>query len=784
MKQIFIESSDAIQLITKGVEKHGGGITGLSEFVEQSSSKVIGLCSEKLCNIDCLNWPIDYLDVFCVILAILFLLSIWKPWFKIGLFHHLKIPASLVWLLGVAIYMVGFNEHGSAESWIALTLRSCLSSMEMFVSHSDLIEVRKELHGNATYMAIFSLTHFCAVVISAIFILRLFGFRAVSWIKVVWSYCKSLIPFGSSSCNYYIMFGINANTMALAKSITEKQRHRIIFINLPDKGHSHASTRFSFSHFFHSDSNGVDKYIEDIEKMGALLFNSSRSFDNVDLSFGKSDVFKVFRALEFSWIGRAALQKMLRKTAMRNGGKVEYFFLSENEYDNLIAVTTLQRLQKEPLDDENAFNCYCHARKNRDNSALLNGGTLAFKVHIIDTSNLAMLELKTNSEYHPVNFVDKGDAPGTVASAFTGMVIGFGETGRDAFRFLYEFSSFTKDDEGNPSVKKIHIVDKDIEGLKADFLNEAPVLRHKSEVDWWKVKSTHSEGFWERLKEVIQELNYVVITVRSDEEAVGIATSIFEYAYRYRNNLNKFKIFVRLRNSIQEDFLRTHREYFNVIIPFGSNKTAFSYEVINNDILEKKAKRFFYRYEKLVNGKPHSSGDAKKEEECAAKAWKDRRAGYLNESDIMVRKESEIKIWYQEEQDKSNAWHIYTKVALAKDDITSELLLLDSSKRLLNNLSDCEHLRWNAKMELLGFESAIDKDIQKVEVNCREGEKIKRPWKNFRLRKHECMVDCKTLHTNPILSSTIPYDKSTVELSFMIVEDEKNINDNLKIEKL
>ena len=40
------------------------------------------------------------------------------------------------------------------------------------------------------------------------------------------------------------------------------------------------------------------------------------------------------------------------------------------------------------------------------------------------------------------------------------------------------------------------------------------------------------------------------------------------------------------------------------------------------------------------------------------------------ETDGLKRKESEIKVWYQEEQDRSNAWHVYTKVALAKDGIT------------------------------------------------------------------------------------------------------------------
>lgn len=64
-------------------------------------------------------------------------------------------------------------------------------------------------------------------------------------------------------------------------------------------------------------------------------------------------------------------------------------------------------------------------------------------------------------------------------------------------------------------------------------------------------------------------------SVKDDEEAVDIATSIFEYAYRYRENLNRFKIFVRLRKSMREDFLCMHKEFFDIIIPFGSVKRHF-----------------------------------------------------------------------------------------------------------------------------------------------------------------------------------------------------------------
>lgn len=763
MKQIVVNPSDTIQVFTGHSEENE--VHSLSSHIAECFSKCIDSCSQRILES---NW-LDGVNIVIALLAILFAVSICKPKVKVMLFRHLKIQAFLIWVCGVILYMVGFNEHGSAASNVALLLRSSLSSMEMFVSHSDLIEVNEKFHGNPTYMALFALTHFCAVAISAIFILRLFGFRLVLWVKVMKAYICSWLPL---NCNYYVMFGVNSNTLMLANSIHKKrkeEKQRIIFINMPEKGHSHAATRFSFSHFFHSDSNGIDKYLEDIEMMGALLFNSSRSFDNPILKHSIDDVFKVFQALDFSWIVRMPLQNLLRNSATRknkkfNGSKVEFFFLSDEEKDNLIAVTVLQKIQKKQIDYKNfSFNCYCHARKSQNNAAMLNEGALAFKVHIIDTSNLAVLDLKRDNRFHPVNFVEKDTNTGTVKSAFTGMVIGFGETGRDAFRFLYEFSSFTKDNQGNPSAKKIHVIDKDIDDLKAEFLEEAPALKNNSEIEWWNVKSTHSAGYWDKLKSVIQELNYIVISVKDDEEAVGIATSIFEYAYRYRDNLNRFKIFVRLRNSMREDFLRKHKEFFNVIVPFGSVMDAFSYETINKDVLEKAAKRFKYRYD-ILYGAKFDAIENGNEEEYADEAWLKRRKVYLEETDAVKRKESEIKIWYQEEQDRSNVWHIYTKIALVNEDVTPKSLQLDSNKQLLQNLSDCEHLRWNAKMELLGFEPATSEDIKKEEEKSKD--KQRDPWRSLKLRRHECIVDCQTLHFNPVLAKTIPYDESAVKLSF------------------
>ena len=70
----------------------------------------------------------------------------------------------------------------------------------------------------------------------------------------------------------------------------------------------------------------------------------------------------------------------------------------------------------------------------------------------------------------------------------------------------------------------------------------------------------------------------------------------------------------------------------------------------------------------------------------------------------------------------------------------------------------------------------MESKIQPYINLCNEGEykkaeekskdKQRNTWKSFKLRRHECIVDCQTLHSNPVLVKTIPYDEATVKLSF------------------
>ena len=650
--------------------------------------------------------------VSLILILVIALILVKNPIIKRVFIKHIKYCAIAIWISGFLLYAIGFNDGGSANP-LTLCLRAALSSLEMFVSHSDLIEVKHVCHGSTAYMMWFSITHFLAVITSAIVIIRILGLRIISKISLL---LHRVFPFFHK--NLFVFWGVNKNSIITAKSIKGREDICILFVNLPEEQHVHSS-RFSFSHFFHTSSEGVERYVEDIEDMGALLVNANKPF--IKETIKNENIFKA--------LGINNADKLVIKALKTTGKKVEYFFLSDKEEDNLSAIVALKSVNNNTNNIER-FKCYCHARKNSFNSALLSCEGLRNNIYLIDSSSLSILPLKENVDNHPISFVDKNTEEGYVTSDFTAMVIGFGEAGRDAFRFLYEFASFPCDKDGTESSKTIHIVDKKLENLMGDFLNDAPALKNKSsEIQWWNNTSTHSECFWDKLKSIINSLNYIVITVGNDEEAQDLAVDLFEYAYRYRKDTNKFKIYVRLRDNDKHSCLRELES--SCIIPFGENRKTFSYETISVDAVEDGAMEFYCAYEN-------------RDQQYKYELWRKRR-------EQSIGKQGLIKTYYQEEQDISNYRHIMTKRCLAGlseyESGETACARLTVGNPLFTNLSRCEHLRWNAKMELLGFtyDDKQEKDMQR--------------------RKHRCLIECKKLETGPD-KKTIEFDQKVVTLSF------------------
>lgn len=701
------------------------------------------------------DWASSFyiLIAFIVFLSILLLCYPIKKW----IIGHLKVLALVIWGIGVGLYRVGFDDGGCADNMLALYLRASLSAMEMFVSHSDLIEVHQHWHHSGLYMTIFSTVHFCAVLISAVFILRLFGLNFLSWLKLI--YWNMTLIFRKKN-SLAVFWGVNRNALNMAKSLHHipGKKIRILFVNLPDNDHQHEASRFTFSHFFHTANAGIDKYVEEIEEMGAVLLSAGKQFRWSGINCQESR--QLFRDLKVSRLCDTLIDRTLKCYA-----KVDFYFLSEQEQDNLSAIMALKQIcgqSESSLYNQNQlFSCYCHARRNNVNFALINSEGLRHQVHFIDSSSLSVWQLKKTAACHPVNFVKVIPETGTVSSSFTAMVIGFGETGRDAFGFLYEFGSFVAQvspgDDGIDRIiaqkKKIYVVDPNLKTLRAEYLSDRPGLRNDGSVEWWNTL-TEEDSFSGRLEKIINELNCVAITVGDDETAILLAAKICHVAIRYRTVSEKLALFVRIRHKEQKAKMMAVKDYFDRYNPeghlfvylFGCNEEIFSYNTLRRDILETRAMSFFYRYsqetaELWLEGEKLRSEQERLSKSSPHKEWMKRR----KEKNSSVKEH--YTVFYQEEQDRSNAWHILTKRKLAGledgDEVRRHECLSDA--HLIRTIGYGEHLRWNAKMYLMGFEYGDQKMIER--------------------KQHPCLVDCDQLVRNKLQRDTLRYDEAVVRLS-------------------
>lgn len=698
---------------------------------------------------------------------------------------HLLSIAIMVFLCGLFLYVIGFDEGGSEGNAFALFCRASLSSMEMFVSSSDLLEVKKELHHNGLYMTFFSLVHFSAVFVSAVFIVKLLGFKFLSWVELH----RLKRHARKDGVHLYVFWGVNDNAIILAESIKAKaetddrnettagedksgfktSRYKFIFVDLPVTEGETSHGRLTFSHFFNFSYGEANRYIEKIQELDGILLSSGVEINGDRISAVG------LRTDFYQQMGLSNLGKVIKESPAST-----FFLLSQDEKVNLEALSVFEEVvKKERAQSESVYDkvaIYCHARKNQVNMKLeMLGHDL--KVYMVDSSSLAINQLKKEVRHHPVNFVQPDPDRACAQHPFTSMIIGFGETGRDAFRFLYEFSALV-DGNGRQNPRKIYVVDEKLSRLKADFLVKVPAMKDNHDIVWDEAMSTHSPMFWEQLASVVNDLNYVVIAIGDDGEGLALAVDLYEYAYRYRGHMNDFKIYLHVSEKKSVVCLAQIQEYFNkygehpdVIEVFGDKESIFSYDILFADMLEKEAKEFYYQYEHISIDIcfPDKIQEREKRHEelrniTAEELWDKRR------KDLVTLKKV-IEVYSKENQDKANVWHILTKRRLAGaidsngntvEERLKTLQRITTRKEgtldypeaaegqealLLTHLSRCEHLRWNANMELQGF------------VWGAKG-------KDYKRKTHGCIVDCDVLEKNN--AGVIPFDNGVVELSFKI----------------
>ena len=253
------------------------------------------------------------------------------------------------------------------------------------------------------------------------------------------------------------------------------------------------------------------------------------------------------------------------------------------------------------------------------------------------------------------------------------------------------------------------------------------------------------------LGKIVQTINYVVVAIGDDETNMTAAVEILRYVRRYRKNLDDFCIYVRAYEKGTFKHLEDIKDHYNLrlskdgktpvekIVLFGGNEDIYTYELVVRDQYEIDGQEYYEAYRSLQIDPDNDDG-----------SWTERRYKILRPNEKSTKWERMSKIRRKESQDRSNAIHAKTKITLLKKTVGEENAkdyalralkkregrqstisypnLNYSENTLMLNLAMCEHLRWNAAHEMMGYvnnEDGHECDELRKKHNCLK------PWEEL-----------------------------------------------------
>ena len=721
--------------------------------------------------------------IVIVSLAILFISYLYK---KRGLITpKLSKLFVFVWFLGFCVYDVGMYT-GEPWSLIGNSFMAIIHAFGMFIFESDASAIHAHFHNNTAYMTCFSLVHLVAACISLMFVITHF-------VNLIKSKLKMYFSANQAAENTYIFWGISSASHFLAKSIRKSKdcssKDRIVFVRTNDENKSTSFIEKIEQYFFSQPKSDEDTTLYDIR--GCLTTSSYVDLRQITREeLGDSpDI-----------LGYVLNLKLLKRIIKpERCGKLHIFFLSDDEKDNIhsVEIFRMDRNIKAFANNGDSVKIYCHARYNSVHRVMEDEGLDSnIEIKIVDSSRISVNEIKQNIEMQPVNFVDiQNDA--TVSSSFNSMVIGFGEVGLDMVRFLYEFGAFVSNKSDNNKVIRsdfqCDVIDSNMTTLVGTFAASAPEIKTNQPIVDNDTTSgdplinlhkmdCRSIDFYKLLKQKIENLNYIVICTYDDELNISMAVRVLRYALRYRKDLNKFHILVRIKNDvddhyhgimyhynrllaaersakeivqkelIHQDSISTSKQILTPISLFGLEKDTYTYDNIISDKLIKKAVVYKSRYDLAINAMKHREGMKENDEYKWEDEYRDLMQLNGDYKGCSPTYTGINRLRRIQSQNIANCLHIHTKQILAQVALGSnkyaeisehkfirkeneiEYHNVDGTKvdnsfqKVFDVLAQTEHLRWNAAHCILGY-------INAGEVGYRNEAKFEhgslKPWQNL-----------------------------------------------------
>ena len=598
-----------------------------------------------------------------------------------------------IFAAGFAIHLILFvkmsqDSARTVTDWLLMTYFSIQYALEMFVAKTIAFKGAASaiLSDNQILFTALLMTYYLAIITSAMVIFHFLSRWAYSR---RWLFRKKNIKSAEDGGNH-IFIGLSKASILLASDIRRQGcSGKIIFIDIPSK-------------------SDAPKGISIWDIISRFIFRTNKN-----------------EAIDADVILKADKRMKGVLPWLRNHDNNVYI-LSDDQDMNIRLAEKLYQLENVPEEAQLRCRIYCHAAKDGISSIYSSVTDIRDRLIFVDSSFLAIESLKTHdsAETYPVSFVKKakdaksGRLLGYVESGFTSAIIGFGETGREALKFLYEFGSFVgKDKEKVPF--QCHIFD-DNAAEEAGELKRKISFPNASEVHFTSCK-VESERFWEGLGKTINEMNYIVVCLGDDQANLKIATEIAEFALRNGRDLkDNFIIAFRQREfSIldKETIEKANRTFGNCLRPFGMMKDIWTQNVISANDITTMAKKFYCSY---------LSATSQAEAETA---WAERLTR-LQSDDYATRNKARRQI----SQDYSNCLHAFTKRALcdARTAAAAEFIqdswndgqhvdkkrCTDEDAAVLEYLAVGEHIRWNASHIILGYRYAEDTSDLKCTHNC------------------------------------------------------------------
>ncbi len=594
----------------------------------------------------------------------------------------LWIPALSIFVLATAFYL-NVYDFAAAKNWFPKLVLAIMAAADLFVfkltssigNLTDFFYLRDGVAASGVenpqvHLIILEGLYICAIWTTSILVIHFVAGRLISrfWL---------LFNSRNRDSRTHVFFGTGRLGIAVARSLPADER--AVFIDIPAK--ETLPGRLSILGMFKGVRPGTmtSDYLRK-ELPDAVLLKARNNVGNCrDGSF-------------FEDLG------LKRLASLAASEKNCIYLLSEDAAENLSALRKMQHVKSQ---------VYYLAK--REGVALRTDLASSPNLHIVDSSFLATRALKCDESLYPVNLVkvakdEDGEPAGYVCSPFNAIICGFGEGGRGALAFLYEFGTFVGRD-GKASPFHCDVVDERMHRLLSGYKASHPAL-DMSRVDFISA-STESEEFRAIMRERIASLNYVFISIGDDGHNVDLAVGTLEAAYRCGRDLSGILIVVKLDHP---EGYRDLLAFFNysyggreTIRVVGDVDRTWTWDNISEEGYMRYARRFQASYSA-------STGDGV--------TWESREESIRGKPGTQLAHRMELR--RKTEQDFANYYHVKVKAALCpryfweRQETAYDIPVKYEGKHytgtdtkaasVLEYMAIQEHLRWIASHEMAGYQ--------------------------------------------------------------------------------